>query len=548
MNKTRKLVMSILTIVAVLAMMCVPAMADGTTITVPASTDTATVTINGIKPTVAGGSSYPTVTLYRIVKPVYATAPATGLLGYELAEGITMEDFTDPTQAEIEGIYADTLYSSLTGTTMTVTSGVATATVGAGMYVAVVTGAGTTVYNPMIVSVNYVTENGTTTIVGGEIEDGASLVLKDTTLYAKIQSPTPEKSVTAGTESDQSASVGDVVSYSIVVPVPQYPANASNKTFFVGDKAGTGLKLVAGSIKVNGTAASEKTYWDYAETDDGLGFNINFNVDDEDIAGITEVEVTYNMVVTDAAIVGTEGNTNTVKLYFAPDPFNGSTWEPTTPPDGQTGVTSTEDSETVYTYRVAFLKKDGNESTSNPLAGAKFGIYSDESCTTLVDVVTTNSDGYAASSQVKAGTYYLKELVPPSGYALNPTVYSVEASKTSATKTTTVTSRSYTSTKPSDDAVSVGWLLNNVFYTTDPGTGAVAAYISGETKTTGAPTTVEGDYTGGTAVLEDPIPNTPIKELPSTGGSGTYLFIIGGAALMALALFMALRKRSDSNK
>lgn len=544
MKKTWKLIASMLMIAVLAVTMCAPAMADMAAAE-PSANDTATVTINGIQPTVDGGTTYPTVTLYRIVEPVYDSTDGLGLLKYQAITGVTIADFEKPTQAEIEDIYLNKRYGS-NGTAMTVTNGVATATVGAGMYVAVVTGAGTTTYNPMIVSVNYKTDNGATIIEGGEIASGAKLHLENKDLYAKIASPKPQKTITGGTTADDdkpTASVGDVVSYSIKAAVPQYPSNATNKTFYMGDKAGVGLKLVSGSIKINGDAASDKTYWDYAETTDG--FNISYDVDDPDIAGVTEVTVTYDMVITDDAVVGSDGNTNKVKLYFAPDPYTGDTYKPvTTPPDNQNGITNTEDTKTVYTYRVAFLKKDGNKDDSNPLADAKFGIY--DASGNLVDVVTTNGDGYAASSQVKAGTYTLKELVAPDGFALNPNTYTVTAEQTTATSVTTTTKRTYTSTKPSDDAVSVGWLYDNVFYTTKPNGNAVAAYISGETTLTGEPTTTSG--LGGTAVLDLPIPNTPIQELPSTGGSGTYMFILGGALLMALALFAASRKRAASDK
>ncbi|MGC4388198.1 prealbumin-like fold domain-containing protein, partial [Streptococcus suis] len=78
--------------------------------------------------------------------------------------------------------------------------------------------------------------------------------------------------------------------------------------------------------------------------------------------------------------------------------------------------------------------------TKAPLAGAVFGIYSDAETKQLVDIVTTNADGYAISTKVGKGTYYLKEITAPTGYSLNTNVYTAEASWTSATTTSSASS------------------------------------------------------------------------------------------------------------
>lgn len=196
------------------------------------------------------------------------------------------------------------------------------------------------------------------------------------------------------------------------------------------------------------------------------------------------------------------------------------------PEDPNSGVTTDTDTETVYTYQVAF-KKTGTGDDAQKLAGAKFGIYSDEGCTQLIDIVTTNDEGYAVSSKVAEGTYYVKEIAAPAGYSLNAQVYEIEATKNSATSTATTTKRTYTTDQPSEDAQSVGWLLNGVFYTTKPSDTAQAAYLASETTTTGTVTKDQGEGAG-TVLLDTTIPNTKVSELPSTGGIGTTLFIVGG--------------------
>ncbi len=61
------------------------------------------------------------------------------------------------------------------------------------------------------------------------------------------------------------------------------------------------------------------------------------------------------------------------------------------------------------------------------LAGAVYGIYSDSSCTNLVDTMTTDASGYAKSSALSAGAYYVKETAASSGYALDVSAHAVSA-------------------------------------------------------------------------------------------------------------------------
>ena len=59
-------------------------------------------------------------------------------------------------------------------------------------------------------------------------------------------------------------------------------------------------------------------------------------------------------------------------------------------------------------------------------AGAQYSIYSDASCTKEVDVMTTNTSGYAKSKSLPMDIYYVKETKRPNGYELDPTVYRID--------------------------------------------------------------------------------------------------------------------------
>ena len=72
------------------------------------------------------------------------------------------------------------------------------------------------------------------------------------------------------------------------------------------------------------------------------------------------------------------------------------------------------------------LAKTGINGTEK-LSGAKFGLYSDIACgsESLIQELTTGSEGTIAFDTLLKGTYYLKELASPTGYDLDETVYTI---------------------------------------------------------------------------------------------------------------------------
>lgn len=66
-----------------------------------------------------------------------------------------------------------------------------------------------------------------------------------------------------------------------------------------------------------------------------------------------------------------------------------------------------------------------DESTGAGLPGAVYGIYSDSGCTSLLQTMTTDGNGYAKSGQLTAGTYYVKEMTAPHGYVLSGQVHTL---------------------------------------------------------------------------------------------------------------------------
>ena len=82
-------------------------------------------------------------------------------------------------------------------------------------------------------------------------------------------------------------------------------------------------------------------------------------------------------------------------------------------------------------------KTTANEIVTNgnamyTIAGAIFGIFSDQNCSNQIGTLTTNENGETNEVEVTAGNVYIKELSAPKGYKLDTTVHSlkVEAGKT----------------------------------------------------------------------------------------------------------------------
>lgn len=498
----------------------------------------------------------------------------------------------------------------------------------AGAYIAIITGAtgDKSIYNPILLTASYGKEGAEAGSLSGGTVDANSKYI-GTTAVAKKSNPSIDKKVSGDIVMDDegkkaTASVGKVLTFTLDdIQVPSYPSNATNKTFFISDTMVTGLTFDYSSLKVqikghenDESYVTKEVSTDPADTENtvvfkigntviakavpttttgdvavdpttgealaGTGFNINFVYDNlitnTTTGAIATPIVVYNAVVNSTAVVADANNPNTATLYYAKNPDKGTTWtdlpnNPGSDPDKANDYESVKDTETVYTYQLAF-KKTGEGSDGEKLAGAIFGIYADNDCkaSSLIDTVTTDENGYAVSTRVGKGTYFIKELWAPAGYSLNDSIYTIEASWATATTTVTgtVTNREYTTVvgeaaklTDEDAPKQVGWIKDGIFYSMSQYTtetaekaGAQAAYIkSTSTSNTSSVTTIEAEGKGTVTALKDSsgstvtaITNTKLSSLPSTGGIGTTIFTIGGCAIMiiAAALFFASRRKS----
>lgn len=206
------------------------------------------------------------------------------------------------------------------------------------------------------------------------------------------------------------ASIGDTVNFKATITV-----GAGYTDYKLRDKMSTGLTFNANSVvvKVNNTAVDSSNYT--VRTDvSGYTFVIEFK--NEYIVALpknTIITVTYSAILNENAIVEGEGNPNVLDLAY--------------------GDTNTPEKKTItYSYAFDVIKIDGKEKTQ--LTGAEFRLYDaktggNEIKVVLVDATSntyrvaranengvTIKAGKATILGLDAGTYYLEEVVAPTGY------------------------------------------------------------------------------------------------------------------------------------
>lgn len=250
------------------------------------------------------------------------------------------------------------------------------------------------------------------------------------------------------------------------------------------------------------------------------------------VKGYEKIEITYPGVINKDANFGPSGVMNEVIPTFGPNPDSTTSGE--------------KDKAKMYAGGLALTKKDDK---GNLLTGAEFAVYtpddkgeftqddkylapmvtykvdSDGNITTTVKdelsakaTVDENGvvrfDGLGATTKNDNGTYtstyYIKETKAPSGYVLPKTPIKVEV------------------TVELPDKISSG--NEEATFTYEVSGGGVD-----ETQVT----TEDG-------IVSFNVVNTKGFTLPTTGGMGTYLFTIGGVAIMLIAagIFVASRKKN----
>lgn len=80
--------------------------------------------------------------------------------------------------------------------------------------------------------------------------------------------------------------------------------------------------------------------------------------------------------------------------------------------------------------KVQLRKTSANPELTNgnscySLSGAKYGVYRDRACTSQIATLTTDANGNSNTVEVQAGSYWVKEIMAPKGFALDKQTYPV---------------------------------------------------------------------------------------------------------------------------
>ena len=560
--KKKKWMSALLTAVLVLgSAVGVPA-ATGTE---PSAADTADVTVYGVEEGV-------TVTAYHLISAVY-DEKGNGLTGYEVADGVEIEDIESPTAEEITEITR-----AINDGTLTISDreeldyqsdGTYTASLTAGMWLILVSDAGDTVYNPMILSNWYSDANDASSLRAGAVDaegnfvegewstdDDGNDVYSGTAIYAKSTTTTITKVITDyeyGNDYGTDGNVGDEVSFLITTQIPDYSDAYDDGTlqFIITDTLSYGLSAiepsdltitVGGTVYLaNGVDSSGAIYTNYTITttpekgsekdEEDQTIVISFSSDFilEHIK--KTVTVAYTTTIDEDALMAEEGpNPNAVSLTY--------TNEYSTAQDG-TLVPGTTTSGPKYVYVYTFALTDefvkvspgGSASSSGTdvsvtkaLSGASFTVYTDEDCTQVYTndifdgTAVSDENGCVSVEGLAEGTYYLTETEAPSGYYINDTVYKL------------VISADYNS-----DGTIENW---NISITDDTGSATqirssdyTVSYTSDGSEVTAA--------VNATAVVD-----SVRQKLPDTGDIGNLLFIVLSCSILGMAvLLMRMRKK-----
>lgn len=313
--------------------------------------------------------------------------------------------------------------------------------------------------------------------------------------------------------SSSTNNIGDILEYQVDTAIPHYDDKTDSKSikYIITDTLSVGLDFINQdklSIVVADFSGNNKTLVkdvDYTIEYNDKTMTINFVY--SNIMAYNTLQLRYNVVINENAIVGGGANLNKVELEYTNNPNTGTTSKPW-------------DETKTYTYGIQIVKHDISDENVR-LAGAAFELQ-DEAGKVIAAYeydkegklivtgdgkVETDEKGLAYFVGLEAGTYYLKETKAPEGYQI------LDGRATLVIEADLETG----------DAV---YTLN----------GTVIA----ET------TAIEN---GGSAskVVVTKFANTKGFNLPKTGGAGTWMFTVGGILIMAsmVTVFVKLRKKEN---
>lgn len=467
-----------------------------------------------------------------------------------------------------------------------------------GSYLIMVTGAESRVYNPVVASIYYTTDDDGNAIDGGNV----TLSLATTTPWVKVsETPEVEKNVVTKKEENGNiteiqasdhgtANIGDELTYQVIInPIPSY--GGTHPVLNIEDTLSAGLDFVPNSVevKIYGKDENPNTVADInkgkvfassnyivtpPDASNGKKLTVDFVLKNPtsgngytlDTHAGKKVVITYRAKLNDNAAINEKENFNTVKLNYTRDSKLNSddvtdnktdkTYTYTFDIDG--GVTGQDKT----TITEGILTKTGEDKSSShlnekALAGATFTLYTKNPDTlganeSSEDYIYKNGDKKTNANAEKGfggtvtsnsdGQLPIRGLEAGTYYLKEtaaPSPYTLNAHVFKIV----ITPEYYTEDDKSKNNIPDGYEVNQLkswTITIDGQTTNTFKVVNTSTVHVN-----EKDGQNGTITPVE-IKNTKIASLPSTGGIGTTIFTFGGCAIMILAaaLFFISRRKS----
>ena len=343
--------------------------------------------------------------------------------------------------------------------------------------------------------------------------------------------------------------IGDAVPFKLYGTLPSTYADYEHYYYKFTDTLADGFVAPAAGdikVKVNGTEVND-TAKNMRIVVSGQTITVSFEDIKEFAPNVTDIiTVEYSAVLDTDAVIGLNGNENKVKLEFSNNPnleYNPTTTDDkedkpkddngtpddTTDDKDETDETP-EDKVIVFTYTLEINKTD---SSNTKLANAKFCVkattgehagkwvkVTDGKVSGWLDTKPTadDTDGVFTSSAstpisiagLDDGTYEITELAAPSGYnaLTSPLTWVIEATTVNNQTWGGTASAALTAIDLKENAASINQL--------------------------------EDDNLG---KVQGKIENTKGSSLPTTGGIGTTLFILGGGCAAGIAGIYLISKK-----
>ena len=347
--------------------------------------------------------------------------------------------------------------------------------------------------------------------------------------------------ITDGYAHTATASVGDTVDYQIISTLPTITSKASSLSEYTYvDTMSKGIRYNKNDVVIeffrDAGCADKITTWDensgkFTVAYDAAANTMTIRMTDTGLSEINEatsvyidsvkrgysdctMRITYAATLTSDAKMGDTDNPNEVVL----------TWKRT----NTTYFDTLKDCCHVYTYGIDVLKQFSDNGGN--VRNVKFRLHND------------TDDCYIIAEQ-KDGVYYAK------GFA---------AKKSDATTFIPNSSGHIVVKGLEDDAYSLTEIAADKGYVLlkDAVKIVIKTAESGQCEKCGAKlltasATVNGKdvtMTDGNAIVPLTVVNNPGFDLPKTGGYGTWMFTIGGVALLGAAAFIVIRSRKHKNE